>query len=94
VSNPAGFAAVIADSIGGSRRRFLDLGNRETREFLGRLLDLWDREQARIACGYTPVRDDIPSPALDLLTAAERTRFSEETDRWVESQKSTPPKNP
>jgi hypothetical protein len=31
--------------------RFLDLEDRATREFLGHLLDLWDREQERIDDG-------------------------------------------
>jgi hypothetical protein len=31
--------------------RYLDLEDRTTREFLGRLLDLWDHEQERIADG-------------------------------------------
>jgi hypothetical protein len=64
--------------------RFLDLEDPGTREFLGRLLDLWDRSQERIT--YSPFRENVlndPPAVLNLLNENERKRLSEETDRWI-----------
>jgi hypothetical protein len=85
MSNPAGFAAAMADTLGGTfcsatqnddianpihpsgsgavrsgNRRFLDLEDRATREFLGRLLDLWDCEQERIRDGGLAEGETVP----------------------------------